>query len=81
MLQYDLNHVRRQDGKFTLEPTREKFEQASTARIRFINSKPPQQRVIASEVLWNLALLDGKTEDVRYKSYYEVMAKAPKKAI
>ncbi len=78
MLQYDLNNLRRQDGLATLEPTREKFEQASTARIRFIDVEPPQQRVIASEVLWNLSLLDGKTEQVRYRSYYEVMAKAPK---
>jgi hypothetical protein len=36
--------------------------------------------VCASEVLWNLLVKDGETQEVRYRSFYEVLAKAPKNA-
>jgi hypothetical protein len=41
---------------------------------------PEQQKIIASEVLWNLLVKDGETQEVRYRSFYEVLAKAPKNA-
>ena len=34
----------------------------------------------ASEVLWNLLVRDGKTEEVRYRGYFDRMAKTPKNA-
>lgn len=79
LLQHDLNTLQLQNGLVTLEPTKEKFERANTARNRFLDAEPTQQRIVASEVLWNLLVRDGKTEDVRYRSYFETMAKAPKK--
>jgi hypothetical protein len=78
LLQHEINTLRIQDGISTLEPTKQKFDLGNTARNRFLSAKPSQQRVVASEVLWNLSVKDGKTEQVRYRSYFETMAKAPK---
>lgn len=50
----------------------------NTARDRFLAAAPEQQRTVAAEVLWNLLVKDGKTQEARYKSYYGVMAGASK---
>ncbi len=52
----------------------------NTALNRFLVAEPEQQKIVAAEVLWNLLVRDGKTEQVRYRSYYEVLSKVPKNA-
>ncbi len=79
LIQKELNDLTLRDGLATLEPTRNIFVRANTAQNRFIEAGDEQKRIIASEILWNLLVRDGKTEEVRYKMPYEVMAKSPKK--
>lgn len=78
LVQKDLKELTLQNGLDTLEPIRDAFIRGNTAQFRFLNAEPEQQKIIAAEVLWNLLVKDGKTEEVRYRSYYEVLAKAPK---
>ena len=44
----------------------------------FLNASPEQKHKVANEVLWNLSVHEGKTAQVRYRSYFEAMANAPK---
>jgi site-specific DNA recombinase len=78
LLQHELNSIRTEDGRVTLEPIGEAYEKANTARNRFLAATPERQRIVASEVLWNLSVLDGKTKEIKYRSYFEIMAKSPK---
>jgi hypothetical protein len=54
------------------------YIRANTAQNRFISASAEDKKIIASEVLWNLRVQDTKTQEVRYRSFYEVLAKAPK---
>lgn len=78
MAEKELRELELQNGLATLEPIRNAFIRGNTVRNRFLDAEPEQQKIIASEVLWNLLVQEGKTEQVRYRSYYDVMAKAPK---
>ncbi len=80
LIEKDLTDLKKQDLKSTLEPIKDAFIQANTALERFLAAEPEQQKAIAAEVLWNLTVQDGETQEVRYRSYYEVLAKAPKSA-
>jgi site-specific DNA recombinase len=79
LVQKELNELRLQNGLATLEPIKEAFLKGNTAQNRFIEAKPEQQKIIASEVLWNLSIKDRNIQEVRYRSYFDVMAKMPKK--
>jgi len=80
LIKKELSELTAQNGLGTIEPIKEMFIRANTSQNRFLVADPEDQKIIASEVLWNLYLKDGKTEDVRYRSYYEILAKAPKDA-
>jgi len=80
LFQKDLKDLKLQNGLSTLEPIKDAFIRGNTAQNRFLNADPEQQKIVAAEVLWNLLVKDGETEAVRYRSYYEVLAKAPKSA-
>jgi len=73
-----LSELKAQSGMSTLEPNKNAFIQGNTAQSRFLNAQPEQQKIIASEVLWNLLVKEGKTEEARYKSFYQVLTKASK---
>ena len=76
----DLNELVLQDGLSTLEPVKNAYIQANTMQSRFEIADPIEQQRIANEVLWNLFIKDGQTEEVKYKSYFEVLANRPIKA-
>jgi hypothetical protein len=78
LLQKELKELKTQNGLNTLEPIRNAFLAANTAQNRFLNADPVEQKRVASEILWNLLVKDGQAQEVRYKSYYEVLANAPK---
>lgn len=80
VIEQELKTLKAQNGLATLEPIKEAFLQGNTAQSRFLLAEPEKKLPIASEVLWNLLVKDGQTQEVRYKSYFEVMANAPKKA-
>lgn len=80
LLQKDLKELKLQNGLSTLEPIKEAFIQGSTAQNRFLIADPEQQKIVASEVLWNLLVSEGKTQEIRYKSFYQALANAPKNA-
>ena len=63
----------------TLEPTKNAFIQARTARNRFLKATPEARQRIASEILWNLQVKDGEIEEIQFKAPFAVMADAPKK--
>lgn len=79
LVERDIADLKREDRTATLEPTRDAFIQGSTAVNRFLSAEPEQQKIIAGQVLWNLAVKDGRIEEVRYRSFYKVLAEAPKK--
>lgn len=80
LIETDIRDLKLQDGNSTLEPTKDAFIRANTLLERFLSAEPEQQKIIAAEVLWNLTVQDGETQEVRYRSHYEVLAKAPKSA-
>lgn len=78
LLKKELSDLKLQNGLHTLEPIKSAFIRGNTAQSRFLDAEPEQQKVVAAEVLWNLLVKDGETQQARYKSFYEVLAKAPK---
>lgn len=78
--EHDLRTLKAQDQNVTLELTKKLFEQANSIRERFLAAKPTQQKIIASEVLWNILVKDKETQEIRHKTPYDIMAKAPKNA-
>ncbi|MDB5275014.1 MAG: hypothetical protein JWO58_3381, partial [Chitinophagaceae bacterium] len=73
-----LKELKLQNGLHTLEPIKNAFIQGNTAQERFLTAEPEQQKIVVAEVLWNLLVKEGETQEVRYRSFYEVLAKAPK---
>jgi site-specific DNA recombinase len=80
MLKKELSELKTQNGLSTLEPIKSAFIQGNTAQSRFLSAYPEQQKVIASEVLWNLSIENQNTKQARYKSFYQVLAKIPRNA-
>lgn len=78
VLEHELKTLVIQNGFSTLEPVKDAFLRGNTARNRFLNASPEQKHKVANEVLWNLSVHEGKTTQVRYRSYFEAMANAPK---
>ena len=78
LVQKELKDLRLQNGLGTLEPIKNAFIRGSRAQNHFLIAYPEQQKIVASEVLWNLLVKDGKTERASYRSFYDVLAKAPK---
>lgn len=77
-IEKELKELKLQNGLHTLEPIKNAFIQGNTAQERFLMAEPEHQKIVATEVLWNLLVKEGKTEEVRYRSFYDVLAKAPK---
>jgi site-specific DNA recombinase len=77
-LEKELSEATPQNPLATLEPIKSAFIQANTAQNRFLEADPEEQKRVASEVLWNLLVKDGETQESSYKSFYKVLAEAPK---
>lgn len=78
VVEKDLADLAKRESLPALEPTKKAFIQANTALERFLAAEPEQQKLVASEVLSNLTVKDGEIQEVGYKSFYGVLAKAPK---
>jgi site-specific DNA recombinase len=62
----------------TLEPVKNIFLQANKARKEFLEADDTKKREIVENLLWNLSLESKNIVTVKYKSPFEVIAKAPK---
>ena len=80
LIKKELGELHLKEGISTLEPIRDAFLRASTMQKLFLKASPEQKKMLSAEVLWNLLVKDGETQEVQYKSFYQVLANAPKKA-
>lgn len=62
----------------TLEPIKEIFLEGSKAISEFHQLKNEEKRKAVENILWNLSIEDGKVAQYKFKSPYDVLAKAPK---
>ncbi len=75
-----ISEVQSRGSVSTLEPTRQLFLQANKAKNEFLAADDYKKRSIVESLLWNLSIEDGKVAQVKYKSPFDIMAKAPKNA-
>jgi site-specific DNA recombinase len=66
--------------KITLEPTKKIFKQASTSQKEFLDGDDTKKRKVVESLLWNLSLKDKKVASIKYKTPFDILAKAPKDA-
>ncbi len=64
----------------TLEPTKEFFLRGSRAAKEFLDKGDDGKKEILESLLWNLSLNQGNVVNIKYKSPYDIMAKADKNA-
>ncbi len=64
----------------TLELTKNIFLEGNKAMSEYKNANPERKRKIAQSVLWNLQVKDKNVLNYRFKSPFNLLAKAPKKA-
>lgn len=64
----------------TLEPIKNVFLQANKAKSEFLKASDEEKRKIVEKLLWNLCIQDKAVALINFKSPYQVLAKAPKKA-
>ena len=66
------------NGLATLEHTKEAFLASNNKLYDFSAADPEEKQKIVENVLWNIEVKDKKPLCFKYKSYYEVLANAPK---
>lgn len=64
----------------TLEPIKNIFLEANRAKSEFLEADDHKKRNIAAKLLWNLAIRDKEVAETKYKSPYQILARAPKNA-
>jgi len=69
---------KKQNPLITLEPIKNVFLESNQAVLKFKNSKPEQRNLILNEILWNLSVKDKKVAQYKYRTYYDILANAPK---
>lgn len=79
-LSKQIKEVKTKEPSFTLEPVKNIFLQANKARKEFLNGDDAKKKEIIENLLWNLSIKDKNIVTVKYKSPFEVIAKAPKNA-
>ena len=75
-----LNELELKQPKFTLEPVKKIFEQASASQKEFLEGDDAKKRKVVEELLWNLSLKNKKVASIKYKSPFHILAKVPKNA-
>ncbi|MEN9582699.1 MAG: hypothetical protein RL641_653 [Candidatus Parcubacteria bacterium] len=75
-----IKEVKSKAPAFTLEPTKKVFLQASKARKEFLEADDTKKKDIIENLLWNLSIKEKNIVTVKYKSPFEIIAKAPKNA-
>lgn len=66
--------------KFTLEPVKKIFKQASASQKDFLEGDETKKREVVEELLWNLSLKDKKVASIKYKSPFHLLSNVPKNA-
>lgn len=66
--------------KFTLEPVKKIFKQASASQKDFLEGDEAKKREVVEELLWNLSLKDKKVASIKYKSPFHLLENVPKNA-
>lgn len=61
-----------------MEPVKKIFLQASRAKKEFLVADDTKKREILENLLWNLSIKNKTVAQVRFKSPFEILAKAPK---
>ena len=64
----------------TLEPIKNVFLEANRAKSEFLAASDSKKRAIIEKLLWNLLIEDKSVAQIKFKSPYQVLAKAPKNA-
>jgi hypothetical protein len=62
----------------TLEPTKNIFLQGSRAAKEFLAKDDYGKKEIVENLLWNLSFKNGNVAQIKYKSPFDIMAKADK---
>lgn len=79
-LKKSLKILPQKDVLATLEPIKSFFLKANRAKKQFLEIEERDQHIMASEILWNLSIEDGKVAQAKYKGAYEILASTPKNA-
>lgn len=66
--------------KFTLEPVKKIFKQASASQKNFLEGDETKKREVVEELLWNLFLKDKKVASIKYKSPFHLLKNVLKNA-
>ncbi len=64
----------------TLERTKEVFLTANKAKKEFLAANDEQKQEIAKKLLWNFSIKNQTVAQIKYKSPFDIMAKAAKNA-
>ena len=77
-LKKDLENLSGSQRLATLEQVKKLFLRGNYLRDSYLTANDTTKRLIASEALWNVSVRKGNAEEVRYRSPYAILAKAPK---
>ena len=80
LLKKQIKELQMKQPAFTLEPIKKVFLQANKSRNEFLAGDDDKKREIVKELLWNLSVKDKNILIVKYKSPFQIIAKAPKNA-
>jgi DNA invertase Pin-like site-specific DNA recombinase len=67
-------------GASTLEPVKKIFLQGSRAKKDFLKADDFKKREILENLLWNLSIKNKSVASIKFRSPFEILAKAPKDA-
>ena len=73
-----LSEAKQDSDLLTLEPIKNTFLMANRAKSDFLKAPDKEKRMIVEKLLWNLSIEDKNVAQTKFKSAFEVMAKAPK---
>ncbi len=79
-IQKQISELKSKHPVSTLEPTKEFFLRGSRAAKEFLAKNDYGKKEILESLLWNLSITSGNVAQIKYKSPYDIMAKADKNA-
>ncbi len=79
-LNKQIQELKQREPSAILEPTKEVFLRGSRARKEFLEKDENGKKEILENLLWNLSLKSGNVAQIKFKSPYDILAKASKNA-
>ncbi len=77
-LNKQIQELKQREPSATLESTKEVFLRGSRARKEFLEKDENGKKEILENLLWNLSIKERNVAQIKFKSPYDILAKASK---